>query len=174
MRRVVVVGTSGSGKTTIAARLSAALEVPHVELDSLFWEPGWNQTDPGVLRSRVEVALGAEAWVVDGNYSAVRDQVWPNADTLVWLDYSLPRVMWQITTRTARRIITREQLWSGNREGLGAAFSRQSIIWWALTTFRKNRRRYTALLDGPETAHLNSVRLRSPRETTAWMAQLDR
>ncbi len=174
MQRLVVVGTSGSGKTTVAGQLAVILGVPHVELDSLHWEADWTEADPEVLRQRVRTAVRTEGWVVDGNYSPVRDLIWPSADTLVWLDYRLTRVMWQVTTRTARRIVTREELWSGNREGLGAAFSRRSIIWWALTTYRKNQRRYTALLDAPETAHLDSVHLRSPRETDRWLSQLSR
>ncbi|MDF1596757.1 MAG: adenylate kinase [Acidimicrobiia bacterium] len=171
MQRVAVVGTSGSGKTTVSGRLAAMLGVPHVELDSLHWEPGWTEAHPEVLRRRVESALSADQWVVDGNYSAVRDLIWPKADTLVWLDYRLARVMWQVTTRTARRIATREELWSGNRERFSAVFSRDSIIWWALTTYRKNRRKYAVLLEAPQTSHLKTVHLRSPREAAAWMAQ---
>ena len=145
MRRVVVVGTSGSGKTTISSRLAALLDVRHIELDSLHWERGWVETHPETLRRRVEAALRDDRWVVDGNYSAVRDLIWPKADTLIWLDYILPRVMWQITNRTAHRIITREELWSGNREGLGAVFSRHSIIWWALSTYERTARNTRAL-----------------------------
>ena len=172
MERIVIVGTSGSGKTTVSARLAGLLDIPHIELDSLHWEPGWQEAEPSVLRSRVERALAGDRWVVDGNYSIVRDLIWPQADTLVWLDYRLARVMWQVTTRTARRVIGRQELWSGNRERLAAAFSRDSIILWALTTFKKNRRRYTALLESPTTAHMQKVRLRSPRQAKAWLSQL--
>ena len=172
MQRLVVVGTSGAGKTTVAGQLALILGVRHIELDSLHWEPDWTEADPETLRQRVQVAVLTDGWVVDGNYSAVRDLIWPNTDTLVWLDYRLTRVMWQVTTRTVRRIATREELWSGNRERLRAAFSRHSIIWWALTTYRKNQRRYSALLDAPETSHMDLVRLRSPRKAVAWLSQV--
>ena len=172
MRRVVVVGTSGSGKTTISSRLAALLNVRHVELDSLHWERGWVEADPETLRRRVGAALSEDRWVVDGNYSAVRDLIWPKADTIIWLDYGLTRVVWQITTRTAHRVITREELWSGNREGLGAVLSRHSIIWWAFTTYRKNRRRYASLSRAPEWEHLTWIRIKSPREATAWLSEL--
>jgi adenylate kinase family enzyme len=174
MQRLVVVGTSGSGKTTVAGQLAVILGVPHVELDSLHWEPDWTEAEPETLRQRVQAAVRTDRWVVDGNYSAVRDLIWPKADTLVWLDYRLSRVMWQVTTRTVRRVATKEELWSGNRERLGAAFSRHSIIWWALTTYRKNQRRYSALLDAPETSHMDLVHLRSPRATRRWLSQLSR
>lgn len=172
MERIVIVGTSGSGKTTLAARLAERLDIRHVELDSLHWEPGWREADTAVLQERVEEAVAAGRWIIDGNYSKLRDLTWPKADTLVWLDYRLPRVLWQVTTRTARRVITREELWSGNREGLTAAFSRDSIILWAMTTFRKNRRKYAALLKSPTTAHMQTIRLRSPRRTKAWLSNL--
>ena len=172
MQRLVVVGTSGAGKTTVAGQLALILGVRHIELDSLHWEPDWTEADPETLRQRVQVAVLTDGWVVDGNYSAVRDLIWPNTDTLVWLDYRLTRVMWQVTTRTVRRIATREELWSGNRERLRAAFSRHSIIWWALATYRKNRCRYTAVIDEPETSHMDLVRLRSPRKAVAWLSQV--
>ena len=168
----MIVGTSGSGKTTVSARLAEQLKIRHIELDSLHWEPGWQEADLPVLRGRVEKALVADRWIVDGNYSNVRDLIWPKADTLVWLDFRLARVMWQVTTRTARRVVTRQELWSGNRERLAAAFSRDSIILWALTTFKKNRRRYAALLESPTTTHMDTIRLRSPRQVKAWLARL--
>src|SRR3972149_10212063 len=86
-RRIVVIGTTGSGKTTLARRLSQLLDIPHVELDALNWEPDWVQAPTEVFRQRTEEALRGEAWLVDGNYSAVRDIVWPRAGTLVWLGF---------------------------------------------------------------------------------------
>ena len=86
MRRVSVVGISGARKTTLARRLAAALEVPHVELDAIFHQPGWTELPVEEFRERVRLELAAEGWVVDGNYTAVRDLVWAAADTVVWLD----------------------------------------------------------------------------------------
>jgi len=68
----VVVGTSGSGKTTFARRLAAGLGIPHVELDALHWEPEWTEATDEVLRARVAEATAQDAWVVDGNCSRVR------------------------------------------------------------------------------------------------------
>ena len=119
-------------------------------------------------------ALAAPAWVIDGNYSSVRDLVWPRATTLVWLDYPLPLVMWRLAKRTVRRVISREELWNGNRERLrDNLFSRDSIFLYALTSYPRHRREYPALLARPEYAHLAVVRLRHPRETERWLAGLD-
>ncbi len=92
LRRIVVVGTSGSGKTTMAARLAEGLGLPHVELDAIHWGPGWTPLAVEEFRERTAEALAGEAWSTDGNYSGVRDIVWSRADTLVWLDYALPVV----------------------------------------------------------------------------------
>lgn len=72
IRRVAVVGTSGSGKTTFAGRLAERLGLPRIELDALHWEPGWRAVEPARFRERVEAVTSAETWVIDGNYSAVR------------------------------------------------------------------------------------------------------
>ena len=134
-RRIVVVGTTGSGKTTLASDLAQRLEVPHVDLDALHWEPGWTEAPTDLFRERVTRALSGEAWVTDGYYSAVRDIVWSRADTIVWLDYSLPTILYRLARRTFRRAFTREELWSGNKERVLTQFlSRDSIFLWALKT----------------------------------------
>jgi adenylate kinase family enzyme len=131
-RRISVVGTSGSGKTTLARQISQRLAIPHVELDALHHEPDWQEAPTDVFRKRVEQSLSSDSWVVDGNYSKVRDIVWSRADTVVWLDYSLPVIMTRLLRRTLRRVVAQEELWSGNRETWQQTFSRDSILLWAL------------------------------------------
>jgi adenylate kinase family enzyme len=172
-QRISVVGTSGSGKTTTASQIAQRLRIPHVELDALHWEPNWTEAPLDVFRERVMQALSGETWAVDGNYGKVRDIVWGRADTLVWLDYALPVILWQLVRRTVRRSLTREELWSGNRETLSKAlFSRNSILSFALKTYRRRRKEYPVLLSHPEHAHLALVHLRSPRETREWLSTL--
>jgi len=171
MRRIVVIGTSGSGKTTLARQLADRLDLVHIELDELHWGPNWSEPSLAEFRARVAAAVSQEAWTLDGNYSKVRDIVWLRADTIVWLDYSLPRIMGQLLRRTVRRSLLREELWSGNRESLRTSFfSRDSILLWALTTYRRRRRNYPQLLALPQHSHLQVVHLRSPGETERWLA----
>lgn len=171
VHRIAVVGTSGTGKTILASRLARQLRIPHVELDALYWEPGWSEVSTPVFRERVGQALQAEAWVVDGNYSKVRDLVWARAEAVVWLDYALPVVMWRLMGRTLRRAVTREELWNGNHERLATAlWSRDSILLWALKTYRRYRREYPGLVGEPAYAHLRLVRLRSPQATEVWLS----
>src|SRR2546429_7614988 len=87
--RILILGRTGSGKTTLARELAAARGVPHVELDSLYFGPDFSTAPPSILRERTSEAIAGERWVTDGNKRAVRDLVWPRADTVIWLDYGV-------------------------------------------------------------------------------------
>src|SRR5687768_1581665 len=120
--RINVTGTTGSGKTTMARNLALKLGVPHVELDALHWDPNWTEASNEVFRERTSTALSCDEWVVDGNYSAVRDIVWSRANLIVWLDYSLPVILAQLWRRSMRRLLSQEELWNGNRESFRTLF----------------------------------------------------
>jgi adenylate kinase family enzyme len=168
----VVVGCSGSGKTTLAATLARALGVRHVELDSIYHQPGWTQLSDEEFQSRVAVATDAGAWVVDGNYSVVRDIVWDKADTVVWFDLPYMTVMARTIRRTLRRTFTREELWNGNREPLSNLWSfkpEKSIIAWTATRHRVYRRRYRDAALDPRWAGLHFVHLCSQAEADAFL-----
>ena len=94
MQRVVVVGSSGSGKTTVAAALAQTLGVKHVEMDALHHGPNWTEASADELRAAATRELaGHDGWIVDGNYSGkLGDFVLLQADTVVWLDLPLRRV----------------------------------------------------------------------------------
>lgn len=171
-QRISVVGTSGSGKTTLARQISQHLAIPHVELDALHWEPNWTEAPTEVFRKRVEQSLSGNRWVVDGNYSKVRDVIWSRADTVVWLDYTLPVIMTRLLRRTWRRVVKQEKLWSGNQETWQQTFSRDSILLWALRTYQKNREKYSTLFTQSEYTHLKTVHLKSPKTTSDWLSRL--
>jgi adenylate kinase family enzyme len=169
-RRISVVGTCGAGKTTVARALAERLGFVDVELDALSWGPDWTMRPDAVFRADVATAAAGDRWVIDGNYSKVRDIVWAHADTVVWLDYSFPRVFTRLLWRTLRRALTRGELWHGNRESLRTSFlSRNSILLWAIKTHRRRGREYSELLARPENKHLIVVRLCCPREATRWL-----
>ena len=174
--RVSVVGNSGSGKTTIAAALGAALDAPHLELDSVFHQPGWVQLADEEFRRRVAEFVVAERWVTDGNYSSkVQDLIWARADTVVWLDPPRHRVMRRIIWRTLRRVVARAELWNGNREpwtNLLRADPMKSIIAWAWTRHHATRQRYEGAMADPAHAHLTFIRLRTPAEVAALVNQV--
>ncbi|MDY7079719.1 MAG: adenylate kinase [Chloroflexota bacterium] len=172
-QRIAVVGTTGSGKTTLARRISQCLSISHVELDALHWGPNWTPIPLELFRDRTAQALSGDTWVVDGNYSKVRDIIWSRADTIVWLDYALLVILTRLMWRTLRRIFTQEELWGGNRESFLAQFStRDSILLWAFRTYPCRRREYPLLFKKPEHDHLAVVRLHSPRATLEWLEGL--
>ena len=168
-QRILVVGTTGSGKTTCASQLAQKLAIPHVELDALFWDANWTPASPSEFRARVTNALQGECWIVDGNYSDIRDLLWQRATMVVWLDYSLWTIMTRLLKRTILRILQQKELWNGNRETwCNAFFSPDSILLWALKTYRKNRHVYSHLITQPEYAHVRFMHLRSPHATQEW------
>lgn len=171
-RRFVIIGTSGTGKTTLARAVSERLAIPHLELDTFQHGPNWTERPQDEFRACVDAVTAADAWVVDGNYGITWDIIWPRAQTLVWLDYSLPLTFARILRRTLRRVVSQEELWNGNRESVYRTFSRDSILLWCLTTHSKNRKRFQAALSQPEYAHLRIVRCSSPRDTEKWLKSL--
>ena len=168
MRRIAIVGTaSGNGKTTLGRELAARLDVPFHELDALHHGPAWTEATADELRARVEPIVAGDAWVVDGGYQGkLGDLVLEAADTVVWLDLPMRTWLPRLLRRTARRIVSREELWSGNRETLrGALVGRDALLPFALRHFRRRRRDYPTRL-----ARFNLVRLRSQKEVEAWLA----
>jgi adenylate kinase family enzyme len=169
MNRYVIVGSTGSGKTTLARELSRIVAAPHIELDALHWSPNWTAASTEVFRTKVAEAVSADRWVIEGNYRVVRDLIWPRADCIVWLNYSLPLILRRLVPRTARRIITREPCCNGNREILRMAFSKDSIILWALQTYRRKRREYPVLLAERAAGGTCIVEHKTPAQTEAWL-----
>ena len=128
MRRVVVFGTTGSGKSWLAERLAARHGLRLIELDALFWGKDWQPAPLELFRHRVEREIRDGDWIVVGNYGQVRDLTWRAADTLVWLDLPFPLVMWRLFRRTIRRSLTKEDLWgTGNTRVAGALLLQPSV-----------------------------------------------
>ena len=173
MARVVVVGCSGSGKTTFARQLTQLLGTPHIELDALYWLPDWVLRPTDDFRALVAQAVSQEHWVTDGNYRAVRDLVWSRATAVIWLNYTFPTVFGRVLRRTLRRTLTHEELFIGNRESLRRSLlSRDSILWWVITTFRRRRRQFRALFDQPAAVSYVRVEFRRPSEAQRFLVAL--
>ncbi len=173
LSRVLVVGTSCAGKTTFSKRLAAHLAVPHIELDALYWRPGWVPRERGAFRARVAEAIAPERWVIDGNYGTIRKLLWPRATAVIWLNYSFGRVAWRGLRRTLRRALTAEELYSGNRETIrGSFFSRDSILLWIFRSYGGRRRRYRALLSGDLYPNLAAIEFRRPAEAERFLLDL--
>ena len=167
-RRILVTGTSGAGKTTLAAALAARLGLPHTEIDGLYHGPGWVPR-PEFVADASALAAGDE-WVTEWQYSAVRRVFLARADLLVWLDLTRIDVMRQIVARTLHRRLRRVEMWNGNVEPpLWTIFTRRDhILRWAWRTHAKTTTRVHRVLASGEAPVV--VRLRNRREVHAWLA----
>jgi adenylate kinase family enzyme len=177
MQRVSVVGSSGSGKTTVGKAIAAALDLPFVELDGIHHQPGWQELPAEDFQASVEPIIAGEAWVVDGNYHSkgILDMVWERADSVVWPDMPRSLVMRRVVSRTIRRAATREELWNGNVEPWSNFFDprpERNIISWAWTRYPHTKERYAQRVDDPRWAHLNFIRLTSQAEVDDFLTGL--
>jgi energy-coupling factor transporter ATP-binding protein EcfA2 len=174
-QRILILGRTGSGKTTLARELAAALDVPHVELDSLYFGPAFSTVPLPVLRERTSAAISGDRWVTDGNKAAVRDLVWPRADTVIWLDYPWTVSLWRLGKRAIwRTSVLRSEATNG--EGKGGLMKKLFVgargVLTALRSHRRHRREYPKLFAEAQNRHLAVVRLRSPRATHRWLSHV--
>ena len=160
MRRVLVVGCCGSGKSSLSKALAARLGVPWIELDALHHGPAWEPRS--TFAADVDTATQKESWIVDGNYSAVRELLWSRADTVIWLDLPLWLVEWRLVRRSTWRWLARVELWNGNREpGPLGWTDPEHPIRWAWKKHAEYRTRYAARFADPAFAHIERIRLRT-------------
>ena len=174
-QRIVVVGVTSSGKSTLAKSLAEKVGADFIELDALHWEPNWIEAPDDVFRERVDKATQAESWVVAGNYGKTRELIWLRADCLIWLDYPFHIVFWRLLTRTIRRAVIQEELWNGNRESFWGhlkLWSDDSSFKWLFKTYWRRKHELPILFTEPQHEHLKIFHFTSPRETQDWLGKL--
>ena len=92
MKKILVIGSSGAGKSTFSRRLHRATNLPLVHLDRLYWKPNWVETtDKAEWKRTIESALHGDAWILDGNYSGTLEMRLEKCDTVIFLD--MPRLI---------------------------------------------------------------------------------
>lgn len=176
VRQIVIIGCSAAGKTTLARELARRLDLEHIELDGYFHQPGWTPLpkDEFLARVAARVEEAERGWVSCGNFtSSVGDYLQSRADTILWLDLARWRVMSRVVRRTVSRVVTRAELWNGNREPLSNLYSwnpETNIIRWAWVKFPAYRREYGEAQSSGRWAHARVLRLRSPREVDEFLA----
>ena len=171
-RRIAVIGTCGTGKTSFARELSSTLGIPHVELDELHWSENWIEVPTEVFRTRVNERAAHDSWIMDGNYGAVRDVIWSRADTIIWLDYSFFVMFQRLLIRTLIRVLRRTPVWHGNVETFERAISRDSIIWWGISTYSRRQKEYGVRWKSKELQDTKLLRFKEPKQAADWLRQL--
>jgi adenylate kinase family enzyme len=171
MRRICVFGASASGKTTLGRWLGEHLRLPFTDLDDVHWRPGWTESPTEVFRAAIAEITQRPRWVRAGNYAKARDPVWPRADTLVWLDLPLTRVLWRSTRRALREWRTAAPICNGNRQSLAMIVNgRAALLGHTRRTYHARRREWPQALALPEQAQARVVHLRSDAEIARWRA----
>lgn len=169
MKRILVVGITGAGKTTLARALADRLVIPFHEMDALaFVGPGWQENQR--LPEDVSRLSSQPCWVFDSlGYPQVRDLLWSAADTIVWLDYSRSVVMRRVLRRSAARTLLRRRIFSGNVETASSWFSADHPAWWAWAQYDGRRAEIAARCASPGFAPLDVIRLTTPRAAREWL-----
>ncbi len=153
---IIIIGTSGVGKTTLAKQIAAKLSLKHISLDHLKWLPNWESVDGQTLRARVDEVTKNSDWVIDGNYGSVRDILWPRADVAIWLDYSLAQALWGAFRRISRGSYQAE----GCRDSFLRALTVDSIFLWIFKSHWRHKKEYTALFKNNIYPNLRVIRLK--------------
>ena len=172
MERILVVGVTGAGKSTLAHILSSRLGLPYHEMDALYFNgPHWAINNK--LPEDVSRLTAGPRWIIDSlGYPEVRDRLWDRADTVIWLDYPKRVIMPRVLRRSFRRTVTREVLFGGNRETWTGWLSREHPAWWAWSQHKTRRREIERRVRDPRFAPLDALRFGHPHDTAAWLASL--
>jgi adenylate kinase family enzyme len=166
MKRVLVIGSSGAGKSTFSRRLGAKTNLPVIHLDALHWLPNWTEPPKDEWRKTVENALKDDSWIIDGNYGGTMEMRISACDTVIFLDFPRIVCVWRILKRVALSYgKTRPDMAEGCREHFDWTFLK-----WVWNFPERSRPNVEALLKKAE-GEKTIVRLRSPREVEDFFAK---
>lgn len=153
----------------MAREFSKRLDIAHTELDSIYHQENWQSLDNDTLKNRIYKIANEDQWIICGNHlTKLGLDLWHNADTVIWCDYSLPLIFSRLVRRTLMRGATRAESWNGNRERLYVNFfTNDSVLVWMMRSWNKLRNGYTKLFNEPDIFPSTSlIRLRNPKQTS--------
>ena len=166
MRRVMVIGPCGAGKSTASHRIRKALSLPLFHLDKMHWRAGWIEGSKEELHAELAPILASEEWVIDGNYgSTMEPRLW-RADTIVYLDFPITLCLW--------RALKRVWMYRGHSrpdmaEGCPERFNLEFLLY--IATWNKNARPRTERLIASVSEKV--IRLKDPQELESWLNRLE-
>lgn len=176
MKKINVVGTSATGKSTFSRALAARLGLHYIELDNLFWLDDWQECPDEIFFAKIEAEMqkAADGYVIDGNYTRTIPVKWSEIDTVIWLDLPFPVNLYRSIKRAVQRAWHKQDLWSNsnNRESLQRMFGRDSVVRWMIATHRKNRKKYVQMMNAPEYSNIRWIHLKSQKEIDQFLQQL--
>lgn len=169
MKRVLVAGSTGAGKTTLARVIAERVAIPFHEMDALaIVGPHWEE-NPRLLEDVSQISSGP-SWIFDSfGYPQVRDLLWSRADTIVWLDHSRPVIMRRVLHRSAARTLLRRRVFGGNVETVGDWFKADHPAWWAWSQHATRRAEIATRCADPRFAPLKVIHLTTPQAAQEWL-----
>lgn len=176
MNRINVIGTSGSGKSTVAKKIAKKLSIPYVEMDRIFWGPNWSCPSDEEFFTNLKNEISSDKWVLDGNYTRTIPIKWKKAQLIVWVDLPFKNTLYQAVTRAYKRAKSKDEIWpgTGNRESFRKSFfSRDSIILWSIKNYKKVKIKYELCMKDEQYSHVEFVRLRSHQEINDFIDSFD-
>lgn len=178
MERIAIIGTSGSGKTTLAKALARKLDLPHLELDSVFHQTDWTALPTEEFQAQVAAFCAGDSWVTCGKYAAVRPLLFARADTIVCVDHNRIRQTVRVARRTVGRVVTREELWNGNQETIRNLWPfgdpERTIVKWTWTNIPRARALFDSLEASQPNEHPRIVRLRGWSAVNGFLSDASR
>lgn len=136
MRRVLIIGNAGSGKTTFGLKLSAILKIPLIHLDKIYWNGNWEHIAKDDFDKILQTELEKESWIIDGNYNRTLPKRLQYCDTVFYFDVPVWTSVWGITERIIKS-------YGKTRNDMGGScpeyFDRQKLLLYRnVVTFKKN------------------------------------
>ncbi len=168
MKRVMILGSPGAGKSTLSFALSEKTGIPVTHLDKLFWTPGWVSVSAEELDKKIESAVSEDKWIIDGNYSRTIPLRLERCDTVIFLDYPTHVCLFGVI----KRILTnhgkvREDMSPGCPERFDLEFLKYVV------GFRKNQRaKILSLLSSDSAAGKSVYTLKNRAECRRFLSEL--
>lgn len=126
MKKVLVIGSGGAGKSTFARRLGTVLDIEVIHLDMLYWRPGWVKMDePDWLRT-VQGLVARDEWIIDGNFGGTREMRFKAADTIIFLDIPRRVCMYRVLKRS---VVYKNRTRPDMAEGCFERFDPEFLLW---------------------------------------------
>lgn len=166
---IIVLGTSGVGKTTVAKQVAAYFGLKQVSLDQLHWLPNWERAGREVLRNKVDEITRDNGWVIDGNYSSVRDILWPRANIAIWLDFSFGTAIFG----AFKRISAGTYQAPGCKDTFSRAFTKESIFLWILKSHWRHKKEYNLIFKNHTFPNLKVIRLKKRQDIAGLIAIIE-
>jgi adenylate kinase family enzyme len=174
--RILIIGANGAGKTVLAEKLSSHYKIKHIDLDRIFWKPGWVKSTKEEFFENVKSELSLyKEWIVDGNYySNVGELVWKDANVIIWLDYNIGLVGRRVIARTIKNIVFKKVLFDNNYDSLRRMITpKDSIIVWSLKTYSRKRKKYNRIYENHFSEEVKFLRFKKPKETEEFLKRLE-